>query len=114
MFTVAIERRPLHCRVLGVAGIGRPPVESGSVSGVTNNELAAFVITGKRDNKRTELQVRARRIDMSLEEAGGGCVDLLIVNSRYVPRSAFEPTFSLYSSAQTPLVGWPFTLGRRT
>jgi hypothetical protein len=76
MLAVAVESSPLNTieTVVGCCGI---PVEGHRVTSMTDDELAAFMMTRKRDDKRSELSVRTRSIDMSLEETGRGTVDLV-------------------------------------
>ncbi len=78
VLAVAVEGGPVD-RVGGEAGVGDragAPVKGHGVAGVADDQLAALVVAGQADDEGAELSFRARGVDVGLEEARGGGVDL--------------------------------------
>jgi len=70
MLAIAVEGGPLD-RTSIISQSARAPVKRHVLTGVTDDKLAAFVMAGQTNYKRSELCLSARGVYMGLKKARG-------------------------------------------
>jgi hypothetical protein len=100
----AMARSDFKDLVLAVAVEGRPldiwrrsgPIECHLLALMAHDELTSLMLTWKAHYQGSKLQLRTRRINMSLEESRRSFVDLVLVSIIIsVSRCSFGLTLSL-------------------